>query len=142
MHPLLRALPAALLLLATACGGADSPPDEAKHPPGEQAGMVTTGDLRFALASEPALLQVGTNEVTLTVTDAQGALQTGCALTVQPWMPAHGHGSTQQAEVSALGEGRYRASPVTFQMAGQWELRVQATCGALGGTLVAAVSVQ
>jgi YtkA-like len=137
MHQTLRAL-LFLALLTPACGPEKARPPAPKDAGGrDPAGAVTSGALHFSLRTSPDPMRVGQNEVVVTVTDVQGARQDGCNVVVTPWMPGHGHGSTEKAVVAPLGEGGYRAFPVTLQMAGQWELRVEATCRALVGTHVA-----
>ena len=37
-------------------------------------------------------------------------------------MPEHGHGMPTDPVVTALGDGRYRAEGMLFQMTGRWEL--------------------
>ena len=66
---------------------------------------------------------VGLAASELTVTDATGAPVAGLTLTVVPWMPAHGHGSSTMPDVSETAPGVYVATPISFYMPGQWELR-------------------
>jgi hypothetical protein len=51
----------------------------------------------------------------------------GATMTVFPWMGIHGHGSTEEPVVEEIGDGRYRAFPITFTMPGPWEIFVDAT---------------
>ncbi len=70
--------------------------------------------------------RVGRTEMLLTITH-EGLPIEAAQVTVDPQMPSHGHGSTEVPAVEALGEGRYRAFPVTFTMPGLWEVTVHAT---------------
>lgn len=44
-------------------------------------------------------------------------------LVMTPFMPAHGHGSSQKPSVHPLGDGHYRFDDVVLPMPGLWELR-------------------
>lgn len=48
---------------------------------------------------------------------------TGAKLTVEPYMPAHGHG-TSAVMVSSLGEGQFSFKDMNLYMGGLWEVRV------------------
>jgi hypothetical protein len=48
----------------------------------------------------------------------------GLELTLTPWMPAMGHGTSTRPIVSELGAGHYLAESVYLFMPGRWELRV------------------
>jgi hypothetical protein len=65
---------------------------------------------------------VGYDAAELTITDSAGHAVTGLALTVVPWMPAHGHGASVGPTVSETSAGVYVAAPLDFFMSGQWEL--------------------
>lgn len=47
----------------------------------------------------------------------------GLALSIVPFMPAMGHGSSTVPEITALGDGKYEADEVVLSMPGVWELR-------------------
>jgi len=55
------------------------------------------------------------------------ALQDGLTLTVTPWMPDMGHGTSIPPTVTARGSGLYDLTNVYLPMPGQVELRTQAT---------------
>jgi hypothetical protein len=62
--------------------------------------------------------------VELTVRRASdGAPVDGLMVTVDPYMPAHLHGTSIVPVVAAEGQGRYRITQVDLSMAGHWELR-------------------
>jgi hypothetical protein len=65
---------------------------------------------------------VGYDASELTITDSGGHAVSGLALTVVPWMPAHGHGASVGPTVSETSAGVYVAAPLDFFMSGQWEL--------------------
>ncbi len=69
------------------------------------------------------------NVMTITVTDKDGKAVTGATVTVDPQMPAHGHGSSKEPKYKELGDGKYEASPVWFQMKGEWEVTVTVKVG-------------
>jgi hypothetical protein len=48
----------------------------------------------------------------------------GLELTVTPWMPAMGHGTSVRSMVTEVGAGHYRADDVYLFMPGLWELRI------------------
>ncbi|MCB9524779.1 MAG: FixH family protein [Myxococcales bacterium] len=63
-----------------------------------------------------------------TVMDGQGP-QAGCAVTVTPFMPDHGHGANTPPTVSEVGDGAYQASPIDLFMRGLWTVSFALTCG-------------
>ncbi len=89
-------------------------------------GTTNAGDgshleLRFAPGTSPAR---GANAAELTITTPAGAPRDGLVLTVVPWMPSHGHGSSVVTTVTAKGTGKYVVDGLQFFMPGRWELRV------------------
>lgn len=67
-------------------------------------------------------LHSGAETFNLTISDANGPV-TPTALTVDAWMPAHGHGTHIPTTVESTGAGTYEAV-VTFSMPGAWDVRV------------------
>lgn len=141
LHSLLLA-PAlvALALVAPACAGDDSGGTHDTH--GTDTGTDTggaevdtysdgmmktsaNGHFMIALTSDPGPPVKGDNTWTLVITDHEGADLEGGTVVVTPWMPAHGHGSTNTAVVSDMGGGAYEATPVTLQMAGTWDTTIE-----------------
>jgi hypothetical protein len=68
---------------------------------------------------------VGAQTLTLVIAaeGAPGVYPTD--VSVDAWMPAHGHGAPTPPTTRALGEGRYEVD-VTLSMPGRWELRIDA----------------
>lgn len=89
----------------------------------KSAGPVTVA-LESAL---PSPLGKGKNTLVLSVRDAAGAPLDGASVTVTPFMPDHGHGSTVTPTVRAMGGVRYEVGEVVLPMAGVWELAVAVT---------------
>jgi len=126
-----RGIVCVFLLVASACSSGD--------------GTGTGADAGFpaapleTLASDDAALDIdirtspsqppqrGTCAIELTITNASGTPQDGLALDVVPWMPAHGHGASSTATVTAKGGGKYVVTDVDFFMPGDWELRTTIT---------------
>ncbi|HEY6555815.1 MAG TPA: FixH family protein [Polyangiaceae bacterium] len=133
-----RASAIALLCLA-ACNGSEEPrerPEDAgqtgacKSTPDYFAGMQASGDggtVVKLLDSQPAPpVATGQNTWTVELRDTAGATIDGATIVARPWMPAHGHGESPPL-VTALGDGRYRLSPVYFRMSGLWEITFEIT---------------
>ena len=94
-----------------------------------EVGLTKEGDavsisLLGATPSEPIR---GDNAWTLRVTDAAGAPLEDFTVAVQPWMPDHGHGTTQAAEITYRDAGEVHFDPLHLYMAGLWELRFTIT---------------
>ena len=62
------------------------------------------------------------------------APQAGCAITLTPYMPEHGHGVPLAPTVSDAGAGLYQIDGISFTMPGLWEMRFEISCGAEGDT--------
>ncbi len=67
--------------------------------------------------------QVGEVEMEMELS-VDGAALEGAEVEVEPWMPAHDHGSNTVATVHEHHAGHYVVEDLTFSMAGNWELRV------------------
>lgn len=69
--------------------------------------------------------------------DAGGdaAMVEGATITVEPWMPEHGHGSDSEAVVEDVGQGRYVADPVELQMRGTWDTTITIVQGDVTDTV-------
>ena len=61
----------------------------------------------------------------LDLTDAAGGGPVdGLTVSVQPWMPAHGHGTSIVPSVMPMGSGAYEIDDVYLYMAGTWQVRI------------------
>lgn len=129
MRARLDRLVVSMLLAATGCTGEGPSP------------VDPSGDLDVTAAFEQGPPHAGRNTLVVDVADAGGEPVDDAIVTVDPQMPAHGHGSTEEPVVEPGTAGRYVAYPVTFQMAGTWLVTVTATAGESTGTLVLEVDI-
>ncbi len=118
---------------APAAGDAEAPPPEADT---YVAGLEKAGEegrlMVRLLDSRPAPPQRDENRWLLEVTDGAGEPLTGCALVLDPDMPAHGHGTYEEAVVTEQETpGQYVADPVLLFMPGLWVVPIEVTCGDL-----------
>ncbi|HEX6275301.1 MAG TPA: FixH family protein [Polyangiaceae bacterium] len=65
-------------------------------------------------------------ELSIASTESEAPVD-GLALSMVPFMPAMGHGSSTVPEITALGGGKYEADDVVLSMPGVWELRIAIT---------------
>ena len=117
---------AAVLAAAIGCGTEAVPPGPPPSFAANPDQMLTSdsGALRIAVRFAPDPPAVGSNAVELSFTDANGASLSGLGLSVVPWMPAHGHGTSVDPIVTEMTPGTFVASPVYLFMPGSWELRM------------------
>lgn len=126
---------APLILLAAACGEdepAMSPCEQEDRAEPVQVGM-TAGGPEDAIgvtldAADPIPPEVGDNTWTFSIDDGSGAALDGCAVTFDPRMPDHGHGTPTPPEVTDQGDGTYEAL-FELSMGGYWTVDVEADCG-------------
>ncbi len=85
----------------------------------------------------PAPPDIGDNAWQIEVLSGDAPM-TGCSIDVQPRMPAHGHGTSVQAEVEPMADvpGSYRVAPVNMFMPGLWEVTLGLTCGRVDDVVV------
>jgi hypothetical protein len=77
----------------------------------------------------------GVNRVKLEVTDAITATPVdGLAVSIVPWMPSMGHGTSVVPSVAEQGNGVYIADNVNFIMPARWQLRITFSSGADAAT--------
>jgi len=84
--------------------------------------------MRIDVRWSPAVPAVGVDAGELTVTDATGTPISGLTLSIVPWMPAHGHGTSVKPQIAETAPGVFVATPLYLYMSGHWELRT-----AIGG---------
>ena len=133
----------AIALLASGACGAD--PADPTQPPSfgadpDQVLPSDSGSLTIALRYAPNPPSVGSDAVQVSLADANGAPATGLSLTVIPWMPAHGHGTSVNPTVTETAPGTFIATPLYLFMPGSWELRMT-THGAVDDTAKAAFQI-
>lgn len=108
------------------------------------ANMAKTGmqGVTVTLANaEPAPPAMADNVWDFSVTDSTGAPVVGANITVQPFMPDHGHPSPRQSIVTEMGNGVYHVDPVNFSMRGYWEVRTQIQAGDVTDNVVFKVCI-
>lgn len=112
---------AALLLLASCSDAADE--HHAATDPTELSSE--TGALRVALHASPGGVPVrGKNTVALDVVRVDADEPAAhLSLSMLPFMPAMGHGSSVVPRCSEEDSGHYRCDDVVLAMPGLWELR-------------------
>jgi hypothetical protein len=114
-----------LLLGAFACSSAPTqPPDPSSFPAEPYASLTANaGKVHIDLRTSPQPPAVGNDDVQLTITDPSGSPLDGLTVAVKPWMPAHGHG-TSETTVTAQGGGKYLVTDVYLYMSGVWQLQI------------------
>jgi hypothetical protein len=133
VHHARARLPRAIAKLALSgwlCVGACSSSAADMQPTGDAGpyGLVASqsGALSLEVRTGPVQPPTrGLSVVTLIITDAQsGEAKDGLELSVVPWMPAMGHGTSVKPIVAAEGGGEYLVSNVNMYMGGAWDLRI------------------
>lgn len=86
--------------------------------------VSASGRLRVEVLSPMTPLRRGVQVFQVRVTDAaSGKPVSGVVLSVQPWMPAMGHGISDVPRVTARAPGTFEVSDMDLFMPGAWELR-------------------
>jgi hypothetical protein len=142
--PQVVALCAAVLFGGAGCGADSGPPPSPPLTFSADPDQIITSDsgaltIAVRFAPDPPIL--GSNAAELRFTDESGATVSNLGLTVVPWMPAHGHGTSVEATVTETAPGVFVATPVYLFMPGSWELRMTIT-GSVDDTAKAAFEIQ
>ena len=132
-------------LLLAGCGASLPQPDGGMPYsfPAEPLATVSgrAAKVRFAIRTAPSQPPGrGVSALELTLTDPAGAPLEGLDVTLVPWMPVMGHGTSVQPSASPSGGGHYLISDVYLPMPGSWELRLS-TAGGVTDSAVLALQV-
>lgn len=133
-------LPCWLLLAVLACVACDG--DHAPDQRGATQLTSANGSFTATFRPDPDPPVTGTNALDIELGDDHGEPVAGAALSVEPWMPAHGHGSSHAPVVEELGGGKYRASQIELSMPGAWELRIGVSAGESADSFLLEVEVR
>ncbi len=132
-----------LALASGGCGGSPPaiPPVPASFPAQAVSTVASTsGALQVALRSVPDPPVRGQNVGQLTVTDGSGQPIDGITVEVLPFMPSHGHGTSEAVGVTDQGSGVFIANPLYLFMAGEWQIQMKFQ-GAIDDTATAIVEI-
>jgi hypothetical protein len=132
-----RCVAIATLTLALGCGT-----DDEERPSGTLRVTSEHGHHLGTFVSDPVEPVVGTNRLEATITNQSSVPVPGLTIAVQPWMPAHGHGSKVEPTVEERGEGRYDIDQIVYEMPGQWELRLEFAAAGIDDRFVLPYSVR
>ena len=96
---------------------------------GLEARTDDTATLVMLMAADPAPPNVDTNVWEIEVVNLDGDALTGCTAEVTPWMPDHGHGSSDTPSWTESSEtaGSY-TTELKFIMPGYWETTFTLDC--------------
>lgn len=122
------------LLFLAACSASD--------PESEDPAVVTSQNAMFAgrFTFTPDPPTTGENQLEMAL-ERDGAALVGAHVHVEPWMPAHGHGSPVAPSVEEVGVGRYLARDVVISMPGTWEFRIDVSTGELSDRFVLSTEI-
>ena len=126
------------VVLTAGCGDAASDGPDAR----DGAVVSEQGLYEAHITPDPAEPQTGDNELTIHLMDRDGADVEGADLGVEPWMPAHGHGSPETPVVEELGGGTYVVTNVVYSMPGHWEIRIEIKNGDVSDRMVVDYDVE
>ena len=129
------------LLPAAAARRRRFPPVPASFPAQAVAAVNSaSGSLHVELRSVPDPMVRGQNVGQLAITDGSGQPVDGVTVEVLPWMPSHGHGTSQAVEITDQGGGVFIANPLYLFMAGEWQIQMKFQ-GAVDDTAMAIVEI-
>jgi hypothetical protein len=130
-------------LCLAACGSEQptisSPPLDFSGP-SAQTVTSSSGQLTIGVRWSPDVPVRGSDAAELTFLDAAGNPLDGLTVSIVPWMPAHGHGTSIQPLMTSPSPGVQVASPLYLFMSGEWQLRMTIT-GAIDDSAVATVDI-
>ena len=134
-----RLLPSLLCAAALAgCAAGDPGPSGpiAFTGPPQQTLASASGELHVDVRWWPQPVHVGDGAVELAIAGVNGTPAAGVSLSVLLWMPAHGHGTSVQPQVSETAPGVFVAAPLYLHMPGEWELLMSmSTATSMPGTV-------
>lgn len=121
-------------LSAAGCGADTTPAASGLTFGGAALQTLSTDDgaLGVVLRTAPQPPERGMNAAEYRVTAASGEAIDGLQLTVVPWMPDMGHGTSLTPQISARGAGVYVVDNLSLFMAGRWQLRTRLAGAATG----------
>jgi hypothetical protein len=108
--------------------------------PAAQTLTSSSGQLSIGIRWSPDVPIKGSDAAELTFRDAAGDLVDGLAVSMVPWMPAHGHGTSIDPIMMSSSPGVQIATPLYLFMSGEWQLRMTIT-GALDDSAVATAEI-
>ncbi|HEY3807269.1 MAG TPA: FixH family protein [Kofleriaceae bacterium] len=116
---------AGFAVVLAACTQDASTPDLNSGPLVQVAESASSsGGYMVDVLAHTSMLTRGNYDLEYIVTDAtDGSPVDGLTLTIEPWMPAMGHGTPIVPTITALGSGSYSLDDVDLFMAGLWQLR-------------------
>lgn len=126
-----------LLALLTACGTADDTDTTdmdmnmacmAPMFAPDLSVQVGNYDVSFA-STDPAMPDVGVNTWTLDIQDMNDEAASGLSVSVEPWMPEHGHGISPATYSGTEVAGKYELETFDLSMPGDWEFRITVNDG-------------
>jgi YtkA-like len=82
------------------------------------------------VSSDPAPPIRGTNDWVVKIADASGNPMANATLTVTPFMPDHGHGTSVTPTVTTNPDGSYAVANVYLFMPGVWRVTIANTAAA------------
>ena len=129
---------ATALTLSAACG--DDADDSAGGSHGESTSKNGYFQAEFTPAPNPP--QTGQNALEVLLFDAAGQPLDGAEMSVTPFMPGHGHGTSATPSVTAAGDGVYEVENIVYTMPGHWELTFDIAHGGQTDQLVAGFDVK
>ena len=123
------------------CVSACAPPsNEANALPREM--LTEQGHFRVTLTGMGSGLAVGLNRYQLELESLTNVPHSMLNITVQPWMPDHGHGSDREPTVQFVADHIYAIDNVVYTMPGLWELRVGIASQTVTDTIVFELDVE
>ncbi|MEM6673933.1 MAG: FixH family protein [Planctomycetota bacterium] len=107
---------------------------------------VASRDGQVSFAWEPVGGRILVNEhfevdVRIARSDAAATPITGAAVTMDFYMPDHGHGMLTQPQVEEVEDGLYRVRGLLLHMGGHWTVALNATVHGLASTADDAVDL-
>lgn len=109
--------------LALGCGGEST---AATLPERVTRDSSDSGAVIVEWRSEPSPIPLNEPfELEVRVLGPDGEPLEGAALTVDGWMPGHGHGMLRRPVSERRPDGSFRIAGMLFHMGGAWELRCQ-----------------
>ena len=89
---------------------------------------TTAGNIALkVMSNDPSPPERAVNDLVIEMLDPSGQPLDGATITVVPWMPDHGHGSSVKPTTTGMGGGVYDIKNIDYIMPGLWQLTMTVT---------------